>query len=113
MRMKLKYLLPFIPYALESYFEFEGQNFLRPVNVNNVMAFVDGDTSAKIMLWDINELILPKVKPWGYLTVESLKIDLRSGMIPQKYWNELVKAQYDVFGLIAEGLAVDFNLIEL
>jgi len=119
MKLTIKHLAPYLPYGLKSKGFYPDKSVLiRPITINNIMTYVDGDINAKPILRPIIDF---------YEDIDGLSL---SDMITHGYHNEfwweanfdvnqlryldcirLIEKHADVFGLIKEGLAIDINTL--
>ena len=111
MKLELKHLAAYLPYGLKALDKYpDGKPLIRDINVNNIMAFVDGDIRSKPILRPLSDYTEDYANFWNY-SFRDFKWAIINKEVSVLCWHDLLSKHYDVFGLIEKGLAVDINTI--
>lgn len=77
-KLELKHLAPYLPYGLKGVSYYNGKPLIREVTVNNVLAYVNGEITAKIALRPLSDLVKPCLPEGKIPIVELLKLSNES-----------------------------------
>lgn len=87
-------------------------HWLCQIGDNKVKTFYNGE-GFKPLLIPLEKLTDGIISETGWAYAENIILYVRSGKIDIATWRWLVKNHYDVFGLLADGLAHDKTTIKL
>jgi hypothetical protein len=123
MGLTVEHLAPYLPYELTGVWIPPGKKtgkVWRMANLssgNSIFMIRSTKTTVRADARPLNEfkpLLIPlsaltvaDCGSYGYNDIESFVGYIKSGHMDHRIWLDMVKAHYDVFGLIEQGLAID------
>ena len=133
MKLELKHLSPYLPYGLK-YIHLDDTEHIGRLSINTIKKVLQRTHIKPILrpLSDLTEMVdygTFKTRYWDYLRYDKWQIDGEGydwdellefaqsekgyDFLPHGIFQDLIKAHFDVFGLIDKGLAIDINTLDI